>query len=112
AVPQAAAAPSMDDGMLLLALPAAEVLRLGLISNRGLVVLGGLAVTVSQLNPQLPDDVSIRWGKALSLFFGSHHFSVAEYTMAGASVALAFIVLLRLFSISLALLQYWGFRLE
>jgi len=112
AIPQAAVAPPMDDGTLLLALPAAEVLRLGLISNRGLVVLGGLAVTVSQLNPQLPNDVSIRWGKALSLFFGSHHFSVADYAMAGTALVLAFVVLLRLFSLLLALLQYWGFRLE
>jgi len=113
ATPQATAvAPSKDDGTLLLALPAAEVLRLGLISNRGLFVLGGLAVTVSQLNPQLPEDVSIRWSKALSLFFGSHHFSVVEYAMAGIALVLAFVVLLRLFSMLLALLQYWGFRLE
>ena len=114
AAPQAdaAAAAVDDDGTLLLALPPAEVLRLGLISNRGMIVLGGLAVTISQLNPQLPDDVSTRWGRTLSGFFGSHHFSIAEYALAGAGLFIGFVALLRLFSVLLALLQYWGFRLE
>ncbi len=114
ATPQAdvAATAGEEDGTLLLALPPAEVLRLGLISNRGMIVLGGLAVTVSQFNPQLPDDVSTRWGRTVSGFFGSHHFSIAEYALAGAGLFLGFVVLLRLFSMLLAVLQYWGFRLE
>jgi putative membrane protein len=107
-VAEAAAA----DGTVLLVLSPAEVLRLGLVSNRGMIVLGGLAVTVSQLNPQLPDDVSTRWGRTLSMFFGSHHFGWSEYAVAGVGLLFGFVVLLRLFSVSLALLQYWGFRLE
>ena len=100
------------DDRVLLALPPAEVLRLGLISNRGMIVVGGAAVAISQLNPQLPDDVSDRWTATARAFFGSHHFSFGEYALAILAGLLAFAVLLRVLSVALALLQYWGFRLE
>lgn len=109
----AAQAPADTAGdRVLLALPPAEVLRLGLISNRGMIVVGGAAVAISQLNPQLPDDVSDRWSSAAQAFFGSHHFSVGQYALAILAALLAFAVLLRVLSVALALLQYWGFRLE
>ncbi|HVI60451.1 MAG TPA: PH domain-containing protein [Luteimonas sp.] len=104
--------PAGDEVRVLLSLPPAEVLRLGLVSNRGMVVLGAAAVSVSQLNPQLPDELSDRWSRALAAFFGAHHFGVGDYALAALALLLAFAVLLRLFSVLLALLQYWGFRLE
>src|SRR3546814_5883628 len=75
------AAADTAGGRVLLALPPAEVLRLGLISNRGMIVVGGAAVAISQLNPQLPDDVSDRWTATAQAFFGSHHFSFGEYAL-------------------------------
>src|SRR5690606_37621821 len=108
----ATAPPDTARGRMLLALPPAEVVRLGLISNRGMIVVGGAAVAISQLNPQLPDDVSDRWTQTARAFFGSHHFSVGEYALAILAALLAFAALLRMLSVALALLQYWGFRLE
>ena len=112
AAAEATAPTDQADGRVLLALPPAEVLRLGLISNRGMIVVGGAAVAVSQLNPRLPDDVSDRWSHGLEAFIGSHHFSYGEYALAILAALLGFAVLLRVFSVALALLQYWGFRLE
>src|SRR3546814_657682 len=109
---RSAAAADTAGGRVLLALPPAEVLRLGLISNRGMIVVGGAAVAISQLNPQLPDDVSDRWTATAQAFFGSHNFSFGEYALAILAALLAFAVLLRVLSVALALLQYWGFRLE
>src|SRR3546814_8088719 len=77
-----------------------------------MIVVGGAAVAISQLNPQLPDDVSDRWTATAQAFFGSHNFSFGEYALAILAALLAFAVLLRVLSVALALLQYWGFRLE
>ena len=112
AVAEATAPADKTEGRVLLALPPAEVLRLGLISNRGMIVVGGAAVAFSQLNPQLPDDVSDRWSHGLEAFFGNLHFSYGQYALAILAALLGFAVLLRVFSVALALLQYWGFRLE
>ena len=96
----------------LLQLPPAEVLRLGLVSNRGLLVLGGGFAAVSQFNSQLVGNLFEQWGQSLFGWADAHHFGMRDYLLAGASLALAFVVLLRLFSILLALLQYFGFHLD
>src|SRR3546814_19234413 len=77
-----------------------------------MIVVGGAAVAISQLNPQLPYDVSDRWTATAQAFFGSHNFSFGEYALAILAALLAFAVLLRVLSVAMALLQYWGFRLE
>jgi len=101
-----------EQGELLLQLPPAEVLRLGLISNRGLIVVGGAAAASSQFSPRLIPNLFERIGEPLFGYAGSHHFGPAEYALAGLSLVVGFAVLMRLFSILLALLQYFGFRLE
>lgn len=101
-----------EQGELLLHLPPAEVLRLGLISNRGLIVVGGAAAASSQFSPRLIPNLFERVGETLFGYAGSHHFGPAEYVLAGLSLVVGFVVLMRLFSILLALLQYFGFRLE
>jgi putative membrane protein len=98
--------------VLLLQLPLAEILRLGLISNRGLIVVGGGMAVLSQLNPRLIPSLFERWGRALFGYAGSHHFGPVDYALAGFSLVVGFVLLMRLFSVSLALLQYFGFRLE
>lgn len=107
----AAAAPAAP-GELLLALPPMEVLRLGLISNRGMLVAGGAAAAASQFSPRLLPRLFEQWGKGLFGYAGSHQFGIAEYALAGASLLLGLVVLLRLLSMLLALLQYFGFRLS
>ena len=98
-----------SDGVLL-TLPTSEVLRLGVISNRGMLVLGAALVAVSQLHVQLPDAMAQRWSQALNHFFG--HFGISQVAAVLIVLMFGFFVLLRLLSVSLALLQYTGFRLE
>jgi putative membrane protein len=100
------------DGDTLLQLPPMEVLRLGLVSNRGLIVLGGAFAAASQVSPRLLPNLFEQWGKSLFGWVGQHHFAPSQYALAAVSLVLAFVVLLRLFSIALALLQYYGFRLD
>ena len=99
-------------GDLLLQLPPAEVLRLGLISNRGLVVVGAGVAALSQVSPRIIPNLFEEWGKALFGLAGSHQFDFAHYALVGASLLAGLVLVLRLFSVLLALLQYYGFRLE
>lgn len=99
-------------GELLLQLPLDEVLRLGLISNRGLIVVGGGFAALWQFNQRMMSQLFEGWGKALFGYAGSHHFGPADYALAAASALIGFVLLLRLFSMLLALLQYYGFRLD
>ena len=99
-------------GLTLLQLPLTEVLRLGLVSNRGAVVIGGAFAAAAQVSPRLLPNLLEQWGKALFGWAGQHHFSLVQSMLAAASLVLALALLLRLFSIALALLQYYGFRLE
>ncbi len=96
----------------LLQLPPMEVLRLGLVSNRGLLVLGGGAAALSQVSPRMFSGLFEHWGQTLFGWADAHHFGAQEYLAVGASLVLAFVLLLRAFSMLLALLQYFGFRLD
>jgi len=96
----------------LLELPPGEVLRLGLVSNRGLIVLGAAFAGVSQFNQRLIPNLFEGWGEALFGWAGEHGFGPAQYVLAGASFLLLAVLLLRLLSVVLALLQYHGFRLS
>src|SRR5690606_19683922 len=99
-------------GQTLLQLPPMEVVRLGLVSNRGLLVLGGAAAAVSQFNQRLLANLFEGWGKALFGYADAHRFDTGDYVLAGASLLVAFILLLRALSVGLALLGYFGFRLD
>lgn len=111
AVDAAGAETAGEQSEVLLQLPPAEVLRLGLISNRGLIVVGGAAAASSQFSPRLIPNLFERVGEMLFGYAGSHHFGPAEYALAGLSLVIGFVALMRLFSVLLALLQYFGFRL-
>jgi putative membrane protein len=108
--PVAGATPAAADDVLL-ALPPTEVLRLGLISNRGVVVIGAAFAGASQMSPRLIPNLFESWGEALFGWAGAQHFGPVQYALAAISLLLAFVVLLRLLSVALALLQYYGFRL-
>ena len=51
-------------------------------------------------------------GKWLFGFAGEHHFGLAQYAVSALAVLLLAVLVLRGFSILLALLQYYGFRLS
>lgn len=95
----------------LLILPLAEVLRLGLVSNRGMVAVGAAAAAASQASPGLLRNAFEQWGKLLFGYVDSHHLAVGGYALAGISLAIGVAVLLRLLSMAIALLQYSGYRL-
>ena len=110
----ASAAAPADDSRTLLALPTAEVIRLGLVSNRGMIVFAagfGLlwqAVPDERLIARVAED-SFREAAG---YAGNLHLG----WMGTASAALAaigvFVFLLRMLSVALALSQYHGFRLS
>lgn len=90
----------------------AEVLKLGLISNRGLIVVGAAFAAISQVSPRLLPNLFEQWGETVFGWAGERAFSMPEYVLAAASLAAFGILALRLFSMLLALLQYYGFRLS
>ncbi len=99
-----------DAGEQLVSLSHSEVIRLGLISNRGMLVIAGLFAVLAQLNPGILTRVLRTWLQALSgyvLDFGRGHEVAAMM-----SLVILFVVALRLFSISLALLHYTDFNLH
>jgi putative membrane protein len=111
----AAAATAADDpaaakASVLLTLSTAEVVRVGLISNRGLIVVGGAFAALTQFSQDLMSDVLEMWGRALFGMVDS--YGRGHEAMATVALLLLFLLLLRAFSVLLALLQYSGFRLE
>ena len=97
---------------VLLSMSPGEILRLGLISNRGLLVLlGGYAASV-QFAPRLAETLFESWAKAMFGWAESHHFGVQDYAIAGATLVVALLAFMRLLSLAMALLQYYGFVLS
>src|SRR5690606_7994867 len=101
-----------DRGEQLLALPIAELVRLGLISNRGMVVVGAGFAALWQLAPGDAGDwieAVGEWllGRASALQLGTLATAVGVAVLVAAAVAV-----LRLLSIVLALVQFHGFRLR
>jgi putative membrane protein len=108
-----ATAVATPESARLLTLSPGEVMRLGLVSNRGLIVLGAAIGGLSQFSPRLLPNLMERWGNWV---FGwiSHNGAQhpASTALAGITLALLALALLRAFSILLALLQYYGFSLS
>ena len=104
----AAAEPEAD---LLLALDTGELLRLGLVSNRGLILLAAAFGGLSQV-PGLAETLFEGWGEAAFGWAEGRAFGPAEYAVAAVTLLLLATVLLRSLSILLAVLQYHGFELR
>ena len=96
----------------LLSLPLAEVLRLGLVSNRGMILVGAASAAVFQFNRQLIPNLFEQWGRSLFGWAGEQHLGPAGYAVAALSLLALLLVVLRLLSVLLALAQYHGFRLS
>ncbi|MCY7355679.1 MAG: PH domain-containing protein [Lysobacter sp.] len=104
-------APMIADDVLL-AMPTSEVIRHGLISNRGLIVVGAGVGALSQMSPRLLPNLFEGMGEAMFGWAGRQAFEPAQYVLAALSLVLLFVLLLRVLSIAMALLQYHGFRLS
>jgi putative membrane protein len=97
----------------LLSLPTAEVIRLGLVSNRGMIVMAAAFGAAWQAFPdRMLADYFERFGR--QLFGYASHLHYGWITTAAAATALLLLaaLLLRLLSVVLALVQYHGFRLS
>jgi len=108
----AASVANEPEATTLLAMSSGEVVRLGLVSNRGLVVVAAAFAAIVQISQRAVLDTFRSVGKWLFGFAGEHHFGLVQYVVSALAVVVFAIALLRGFSILLALLQYHGFRLS
>ena len=97
-------------GDTLLALPLREVVRLGLISHRGLWLVAGVFAVLSQLSQQAVETVLRGWLRAVSGFVLG--YGRGQEVLALVLVVLVFLAALQAVSVTLNVLHYAGFRLE
>ena len=113
----APATPDAAEQVPLLALSNGELVRLGLISNRGMLVVAAAFGALAQTGDNVFGILVERWGKSalgwLSGLAGEHaHDSPVTIAFAAGSLLLVALVLVRLLSVLLAFLQYYGFTLR
>lgn len=96
----------------LLSLSTGEVIRHGLISNRGLVLVAGGFAAMSQISPRFFANSSERWLKAGAGYAESHQFGWVDYGLTMLSLLAMFVIVLRVLSVLASLLQYHGFTLS
>ena len=101
----------------LLTLSTAELVRLGLISNRGMLVVAAAFGVLAQAGGDVFEVVVERWGRLafgwLTRTIGAHaHDSPLAIGLATVTLLVAALVLVRLLSMALAILQYHGFALR
>ena len=101
----------------LLAMSNGEVVRLGLISNRGMLLIAAAFGALAQTGENVFGAIVERWGKVafgwLREFAGQHaNDSPLVIGVAIASLVVMALVAVRLLSVLLALLQYHGFTLR
>ena len=109
AVDATGAVQPLPAGDTLLALDTGEVLRLGLVDNRGMLVVGGAFAVLAQGGDL--DTVMKAFGAWISGQASSLHLGIVASVFAGLLLLLLAVVALRLLSLVIALLQYHGFRL-
>jgi len=106
----AAAAPA---SRLLLTLPMAEVIRLGLVSNRGMVVVAAGFGLLYQMFPQRAvSNFIANNGEHAWRYVHQAHPGLVASAAAAILLVLVLIVAMRVLSVLLALMQYHGFRLS
>ncbi|QIL19298.1 PH domain-containing protein [Thermomonas sp. HDW16] len=101
----------------LLTLSTGELIRLGLISNRGMLVVAAAFGALAQAGNDIFATLIERWGKLvfgwLTDTIGQHaHDSPLVIGLAIATLVIAALAALRLLSIALAILQFHGFTLR
>lgn len=97
--------------VVLLSLPTSEVVRLGLISNRGMIVVAAAIGLVAQTGGELLGDAISGSAKTVAGFSDSLHLGMAATLLAGLALVVMLLVAIRLLSVVLAVLQFHGFTL-
>lgn len=110
AAPGAAAA-AADEPTVLLSLPTSEVIRLGLISNRGMIVVAAAFGLVAQTSGELLGDALKGSARAVAGVGRDMHLGLTGTIVGGLALVLVLLVAIRLLSVVLALLQFHGFTL-
>jgi putative membrane protein len=100
------------DERILLQLPMAEVLRLGLISNKGMILVGGAFALMAQTGDNLIGEFFEALGKWFMGQADALHLSLIAAVVAGFVLLLLALVALRVLSVVLAILQFHGFTLS
>lgn len=100
----------------LLTLSTAEIIRHGLISNRGLVVVAAILAALGSFFDDLLESFSeplTRSARAALNGLDAHHLTLdwVDFSLMGLALLLLMLALLRLLSVALSLLQYHGFVL-
>lgn len=109
-----ATAPQIDeDSGSLLRLPMAEVIRLGLISNRGMVVVAASFGVIYQMIPRRTVSTFVEHSGELAYRYVSQiHPGVAVTATLVTIATLAVLLAMRALSVALAVTQYHGFHLS
>jgi len=108
-----AAAAIPERGRTLLALPLPEILRLGLISNRGMVVVGAAFALAWQALPENAFKRGFDLVRSELSGYAEHvNGGWTTTALAAMGVLLLALVLVRLFSVLLAVVRYHGFELR
>ncbi|MEA9577919.1 PH domain-containing protein [Xanthomonas nasturtii] len=109
----AAAAVQTDDRTTLLRLPMGEVIRLGLISNRGMVVVAASFGVIYQMIPRRVASSFIETnGEIAYRYVNQIHPGAAVTTILVTIAVVAVLVAMRALSVALAVAQYHGFHLS
>jgi putative membrane protein len=110
---QAAAQTAGDaaEPQVLLSLPTSEVIRLGLISNRGMIVVVAAFGLMAQSGGEMFGRAMADSAKSLVGLGGSLHLGVVSGILAGLALLVFLLVAIRMLSVVLALLQFHGFVL-
>jgi putative membrane protein len=96
----------------LLSLPTSEVLRLGVVSNRGMLIVGAGFASLAQIGDNLIGKMFQSVGTWLYGHANTVHFSWLYAAVGALVVVVLALVGLRLLSMVWALLQFHGFRLS
>ena len=107
----AGAEPVAPPATELLSLPTREIVRLGLISNRGMILVAAAFGVLAQSGFELPGVSIESWIKALMGWGKDLHLGVVGWLAGALSLLLVAVIALRLLSVLLALLQFHGFTL-
>lgn len=107
----ASAEPSAPAATELLSLPTREVVRLGLISNRGMILVAAALGVLAQSGSELVGDAIGEWIKLLMGWGKELQLGFVGWLVGALSLLLVAVVALRVLSVLLALLQFHGFTL-
>ncbi len=95
----------------LLTMPTGEVIRHGLISNRGIVLVAAGFAAISQVSSNLFADLGERAIRSGAGYVEGHQFDWLDITLSVVALLAAFVIALRLLSVATSLLKYHGFTL-